>query len=473
MLNAPTAPTVELINLEVMSIADQEWQRKINILRDYYEGKQGTKVPSRLLEFMPSINQGFDFSLNVCSVIIQAVTEHLNVRTWDSKNQTVAEWAANVWMQNGMDALQDDVHESALVESCHYVIVSWDNDKARPVWTPTRAFTSAETGGDDFGCRVFYTQNDPNQDPLYAVKKWTEVDTYGRTIEYKTVYFPERIEKYYRINGVQWLPRATEGESWPVPWVDDAGQPLGIPVIEFINKRGASELEDILGIQDAANKTGIDTLISSDSTAFRIYVALGWIPTSDGQPPKEDGSNIAQVEPGTILASTAPPGSASFTAIDPPAQTIQSLIDLTQQIVVWGAVMTGTPPSRVITTKLIASDETLKQQEEPLESRVALRRALFGRKWVMCMDLSRKLQNMYGEETIPEDAVNPLWGSRLSVDKADLEAAKSKKELGIPKTQIWRELGYSEAKIAEMLVLSQQEEQTTEQGVQDGQDATE
>ena len=459
-------PSVDLKNLEVLDSIETARQKKIILAREYYFGDQGAKVTDRLKEFMPSLASGFSFSLNFISVVIQAVTEKLNVKGFDSTDTTLIEWAEDVWAQNNMDAIQDDVHESTLLDGEHFVIVSWDNNQDRVRWTPVETWTSGDIGGNDFGCRMFYPQADTNLDPILAVKQWSEIDEDGKITNFRTIYFPEKIEKWIRTEG-DWVHRIEQEKDeegnlvdseWPVPWTDDEDQPLGIPVMHFLNKRGLSEVEDVMAPQDAINKSALDTLISSDQTAFRIYVSLGWIPTTDGLAPKEDRSNWAEIEPGKIIGTTRPKTEASFEAIEPPEESIRGLSEVAQTFIIWVALTTGTPVTRVITTKLIASDETLKQQEEPLNNKVALRRSLLTRPWLKCLEMSRKLQNVFGEKSVDtEKKLSLIWGGRLNPTVDELEAMAKKKDLGIPEEQIWRELGYSSLKIAEMKKMRAEE----------------
>ncbi len=447
-------PSVDLMNLEVLDRTETERQKKIVKLREYYYGDQGAKVTDRLKEFMPSLASGFEFSLNFISVIIQAITEKLNVKGFDSEDAALIEWAEDVWTKNNMEAIQDDVHESALLEGEHFVIVSWDNEKRYPRWTPIETWTSSEVGGTDYGCRIFYPQGNTNLDPILAVKQWSEMDDEGKITDFRTVYYPDRIEKFQRTDTIEWQHRQDpDDEEWPIPWTDDEDQPLGIPVIHFQNKRGMSEVEDTMAPQDAINKSALDTLISSDQTAFRIYVSLGWIPTTDGQAPKEDRSNWAEIEPGTVIGTTKSKTEASFEAIEPPQESIRGLSEVTQTFIIWTALTTGTPVTRVITTKLIASDETLKQQEEPLNNKVALRRSILTKPWLQCFEMSRKLQLLYGDPgTTPDmkSVLSLIWGSRLHPSVEELKAMTEKKNLGIPEEQIWREMGYSSKLIARM-----------------------
>ena len=68
----------------------------------------------------------------------------------------------------------------------------------------------------------------------------------------------------------QWEPYRDNGDAtWPLPWVDAKGAPLGIPVIEFANPAG-SEIDQIIGLQNALNKTWLDLIAAADASGFPI-----------------------------------------------------------------------------------------------------------------------------------------------------------------------------------------------------------
>jgi hypothetical protein len=301
-----------------------------------------------------------------------------------------------------------------------------------------------------------YTQNDPNQKPLYATKLWSEMipDVDGRNSlrQRRTVYFPDRIEKYVMGNDGKWLPYSDveDEDVWPIPWVDVMEKPLGIPVIHFKNKGLRCEAWDAIPLQDAINKELVDLLMAGDATAFRIFVALGFIPTTDGQQPKEDRSNWQRIEPGEVVATTKEAPGASFDAID--GADLEPLQNLVHQLVMWLAMVTETPITRYTTTKLIASDETLKEQENPLLSRVAVRQVLFGSAWTNCMKMARKLENLWGVDKLDETVeLKPQWReAQVRGETEKLTNLGLKKNLGIPQSQLWKEAGYDQATITKM-----------------------
>jgi hypothetical protein len=455
------ADAVEIAYLEALDEQEQAFQRQVVAARKYHMGEHNVKLTDRLKQFLGKDFNGFEFRMNVVQSVSRSVVEKLGIIGFDSEDPDLIEWAQKVWGVNNMDAVQDDIYDAALCDGAHYVIVDWPVDGEYPRWLPQQYYTSTEVGGDGLGCFIRYEQDDPNLDPIVGVKIWTDkID--DKQVQRRTLYFPDRIEKYARTgSGGDWQPIMDEGDSaWPIPWVDVDGNPLGVAVIPFYNKWMIPEASDAYPLQDAVNKLVVDLLSTEDQTAYRILVALGFIPTKDGLELKSDGSNALEIEPGVVVGTTKSKTEASFGAIDPPE--LAPLMDLVQQMILWLAFVTDTPVNRYITTKLIASDQTLKQQEMPLIAKVENRQKLFGRGFKMCFDMSIKLAALYGDEAFQEgESVEVLWKSAQSLMDR-LEELQLKKDLGVPPEQIWAEIGYDKEKIASWLANQAQNEPTSE-----------
>ena len=92
---------------------------------------------------------------------------------------------------------------------------------------------------------------------------------------YLDLFLPDRIEKYSKkdSNG-KWEPRKdAPDELWPIPWVDDDGQPLGIPIIEFCI--GKSDLEDALQLARNLSEGELDMLAVSRTQGFPLRYLKG------------------------------------------------------------------------------------------------------------------------------------------------------------------------------------------------------
>ena len=435
---------VSLSYLEALSEADAAIMRQVVAARKYHGGKQGVLLTERLQQFLGQGFGGFEFRLNVARTVVTAVTEKLGVVGFDATDVGAIAWAQALWKANGLDALQNDIFDAALRDGAHYVIVDWPEGAEYARWLPQNRYTATEVGGDGCGCFVVYPQDDPNLIPTVAVKYWTEMLDH-RPTQRRNLYYPDRIEKWARTGGGgDWTAFQDPGdEEWPISWVDGNGKPLGIAVIPFYNKDLALEAADAIPIQDAINKEVVDLLSTEDQAAYRVFVALGFIPTSDGQDLKKDRSNALEIQPGIVVGTTKPKSEADFKVIE--AADLRPFMDLVQQSVMWLALVTNTPVSRFITTKLIASDETLKEQEGPLVAKVENRQKLFGHSFRQCFELSARLTQLYAPGT-PAGSVDVIWKSAQSL-KDRLEELKYKMDLGVPQSQLWTELGYGQDKI--------------------------
>lgn len=456
---------VDMAILEGMLNDMLEDHKMIVLARRYHLGDQDVHLDSRMQEFLDLHSGSNPFRLNICKTVVNALSDELTVVGFDTNEaadaqgiKKQAKWATDVAAQNRMDALQGDVHLAAFRDRETFVIVDWDENNNRPRFTHNSRFTDVAADGNGQGCWMVYENDDPNQPARCAVKQWTEIH-YDKSwqpefITRRNVYYADRIEKWLYDGGwrhyidadvqVEVDEDGATPEAWPVPWVDNDGKPLGIPVIHFKNKGLMPEAWDAIPMQDAVNKSLVDVLATSDMSAFSLLAALGFYPTTDGQAPKADGSNLLSIKPGSWIGTTKSKNDADVkkiegTDVTPAINALKDLIVLTAQI-------TDTPVSRFVVSGQVAGEGTLKEQEQPLKKKASDRRVIIGNGWEDCMVMARKLENLYGDGGLDETVnFSTLWAHRETLDEL-----KQKKELGVPEETIWREMGYSEAQIAEM-----------------------
>ncbi len=468
----PTSGIHDLAELAFAAFQAQDElfrQRAIVKARKYHAGIQGTFLTDRLRQFLNLGANSPEFRLNVTRQVVTAVTERLlvggfaapgaEIEAEGKRTNPQTSWAWELWQANRMDAKQDEVHEGALRDGEYFVIVDWDAKNKRPRFTPHARYCDAEVGGDGEGCRTFYENDDPNQPVKYAIKRWTENLSEvagsselgsGKARQRMTLFFSDRIEKY-ALDGSRWTQvKDAPEEASPIEWRGADMQPLGIPVIHFKNKALQCEAWDAIPLQDAINKSLIDLLGAADLTAFRILFTLGWIATTDGKEPKDDGSNLLHIAPGQLIGTTKSKNEAGVDVVEP--ANLGGLIELTQSLILWLAGVTDTPPSRFQMTRQVAAEGTLKQQMEPLLAKTRYRQALMGNGWEDCMAMARRIWNRYAgsDKTLDEQPqFITQWASTGTRDIADRVAEMTaKKETGIPDEQLWREWGYTEEEIA-------------------------
>ena len=458
-------------------------QREIVDARIYYEGAQLIQTTDRIRALLGlSAGAEVKLKLNIIRTIVTAITERMAVKKVGAIAMTpvagddeaasaatmkLAAWADRTWALNALDVIQDEVYTDAVNEGEGFIVVDWDKDHARPRFIPHPRYTDPtvssvqagdkknprETGaGDGFGCKIFYANDDPNQDVIRASKRWREELGAGKARLRLTEYYPDRIEKYV-VEGAKLTPIRDEGDAaWPLPWVDGAGEPLGVPVFHATAAAMRPGAIDAWGAQDAIVQAFIDLLAGNRIAAFRIFKAFGFYPTTDGQDPKSDRSNWLALEPGAIIGTRSKgPQDAAFEPID--GASPAAFLDTLDKLIYYAATTTDTPLSRFQMTGQVASEATQKEYKEPLLARILRLQTRIGVAWSQAFGMALKLERLYGDAILPEGAsFDVMWHplEKRSIDDLGKEAS-AKKASGVPEETIWREVwGYSEEQIAAM-----------------------
>lgn len=457
----------DLSYLEYLAADEKAYQRMIVRARKYHAGDQPVELTDRMLEFLGLSGSDPAFILNVARLVVMAAAERLKVTGYDSDEEPsgedgvkpLAAWAWERWQQNRMDGVQDELHTGAIRDGEYFLLIDGDDLNKRARFTPHQRYTDAqEAGGDGYGVRVFYENENESGPIAYATKHWTEKRTVRDGAQIKRVavkrmniYWPDKLERYELIKH-EWQ------EIGVVDWRDRAGAPLGVPIVHFRNPDQRCEAADAWPIQDAINKAFVDLVAAEDIAALGILVTLGFFPTTDGQPPREDGSNALLIQPGAFISTTKGPGDADAKRLQ--GENLEQLITAIQSKIQWLAGVTSTPPARFQVTGQIARAETLKEQETPLLAKLAPKQTLFGNAWEDAMYMARRIENTFYGGALPEDIIlSTQWGPIATRDeKNEREALILERDLGVPRKKLWAKMGYSQWEIAEMEAMKLEED---------------
>jgi len=347
-----------------------------------------------------------------------------------------------------MDTYSIIVHRRALRDGQGYLIVDWDAKNAVPRWKANSRY-DGDTGV------TFHT--DANDVPFMAVKYWRRddilEDDYGALR--RTIYLPDRI-MFYRQDaaGVYgWRPiDAQEGPAvqWWTDTMQEGGNPLGLACIEFKNPSGESEIESIIGLQNALNKLVLDMLAAGDATGFQMLAVsytqpLGGAVTDDDDETTDD----LRIAPGRIIElgdgakiTNIPPGDLS--------QLLKAIDSITGFI----AASTRTPQYylRPFGGADVPSGEALKQLESALVSRATERQAQFATSWVEALRVGARLWLAMGGGGLDAEAgMSTTWdAAAVRNELYDTQVATGEQALGIPEEVLWqRRLGYSPSDVEE------------------------
>jgi hypothetical protein len=444
----------QLAYLEWQKTAELERQKEVKRSRDYYEGEQVITLTARMLKLLGlTAADKMTYRLNIIRTIVRAITERLSVQGFDSNDDTIRTWAEATWRANLLNIKQDSIYDGSVNEGESFVLVDWVEGGQYARFIPHPRYVDPQADGDGFGCKVMYENDDINQPVMYAVKRWREELGQGKVRSRLTRYYPDRIEKY-ALDG-EWKPFKDDGDTaWPIPWVDKGGLPLGVPVFHFMNPDERPEAIDAWGPQDGLINAFVDLMAGNRVGAFRILVALGFVPTTDGKPLNADASNALQVEPGMVLGTTKGPNEVSFNALE--GTTPTAFLETLDKIIYFAAITTDTPISRFQITGQVSSAETQKEYGKPLVGKIEKRQERFGAAWADAMMMALKLHRLYGQNAPAETQdQSPLYARWLPAQERTLADRQTQttamKAAGFPEEEIWRQAwDYSDQEIAEL-----------------------
>lgn len=289
---------------------------------------------------------------NIPRLAVTALSERLRVTGFRTSDDDSAVWSD--WTRNDLDQLSGVAHREALTLGRSYAIV-WADTFGRPQTTIESA-------------RQVTVLRDPaTREVLAAIKRW-ETD---RTTE-AMVYTAEAITHMR----AQTVGATTAGFST----VEVLENPLGVvPVVPFINgdrllDDGVSEIEDLIPLVDALNKTLADLMVSSEYVGRPRRWATGIELEED-----EDGNATNPIPEGPrAMVSESP--DTKFGQL--PAADLGSY-EASVRIILGQIMAVSALPSHYIgiTTSNPASADALRASEASLTARAEARQSQFGRPW--------------------------------------------------------------------------------------------
>ncbi len=236
-----------------------------------------------------------------------------------------------------------------------------------------------------------------------------------------------------------------EGEAavWPVPWLDAKGDPLGIPIFHLRNKPkgrdfGRSELHSVIPQMTYLTKQLVDLAEILDyqgaGQTWATGVAAGAKFTASA---------------GTVWTTTNQ--EARFGRFEPvnPQGTLEAIEQTLRRV----SARSQTPLHQLMTGGQNPTGETQRAANAPLYRKAADRETSYGGVWVDAWEMAIKLQRKHVPSFKAPDQVKltASWKAPDSNDpQGDLDAAESKKRLGVSQHTILTELGYDPEKEKEL-----------------------
>jgi hypothetical protein len=478
--------------------------------RDYYAGDHELLLNADQKAFLAGVigKDGGDWPVdNKCRKVVDKVRARLNVVGWrDASGAEVrfdgeAETAAGVlaaavdwWAASDMDRWEGELYKATLRDAEGYLVV--DHDGARP------RFTLAERWDGASGVVVRYADTLKTR-PVYAVKYWSDVDpsteatttpgtTYGvgptserdtwslaipLGVQRATIYTPSAVYKYakltersrprYDVAGPNtddgWTPIRDAGDlAWPISWRDGRGRPLGLAIVPFISPRG-SLIEQVIGLNNALNKTNIDLIAVADQQGFGNLVAeypgaLPSQPTNGSEiDPAGDGYGM---RPGRVIEI------AKGTLKKLEADDMTGLLALARHFTVSIASNADIPLHEFVPVSgEVPSGAALQMLDSALAMQADECAVWLGSAWRQSMDLAQRLAAVYGPAIGEPTTLTPIWAPTSYVDPTSEEANKTAMatrvkaftDAGMPLAIALKHEGWTDEQILELLAAKERE----------------
>jgi len=279
-------------------------------------------------------------------------------------------------------------------------------------------------------CHIEYDSNNPHE-KLWAAKMWQDGPWY------LTLYYPERIE-YYDTKGNDVTSykafQLRDGEQNP------ADNPYGvIPVFHFRRDRRsiASELVNVLPIQDAVNKLIADMMVAAEFGAFKQR----WIiSNSDTDVLKNKPNEIWNIPAGDGVGQQVSVGQFEATELTNYIESIASKVNAISAI-------SRTPHHYFFSSGGVPSGEALIALEAPLNKKALRLAGILGRTWQRVAQFLLLLQGVSVDVQDIEAIFEPV---QTVQPRTEAEIREINVRSGIPLETTLRMQGWTQEQIEQM-----------------------
>lgn len=447
--------------IHLQAIVDRQANNaaEVRALRAYYDGDHPVLLTQRQQEYLGKLlSEGeFVFAHNLIRTIIDTLRERLQVTGFsvngataddgDEGDAATAKLLWEWWTANRMNSQQNRLYKRALRDGYSYIMVDYDAAAMRPRLTLHHRDDGSE------GVMLHRDPSDANR-VIMANRYFSTFDPLrpGETgRQRKTTYLPHEIRKYIAGRNGGWESVQDEGDNtWPIPWRDSSGAPLGIPVMEFENPDG-SEVRQVIGLQNALNKAWLDLLAAADASGFPLlaiqYTGENFGVASDDA--NLSGADELRFAPGrAIEVDNATVNRLAASDLSPMIDTLWAITSA-----IAGVSRTPQYYLRPIGGSDVPSGEALKQLESGLVKRAEERQLVFGQSWADVMQMCVKVEQTFGTQLAGVDAGNltiaTQWqDANVRNEEAESRTAAAHAALGVPEAIIWQRLGYTPEEIA-------------------------
>jgi len=380
---------------------------ELKVWREYSRGRQSQPLSADQKRHLAGLTT-HRFADNVCHKVLAIGASRLELTGFTVDNEPVRTFLAGLWTKSHLADLQYDAHYATYRDGNHAALLGWQvTDGVNGDGAPTRTgrVTIQRERWWDGTAGVFVAYGDDGL-PVYAVKEFALADGRKTPLTRRTVYFPDRIERYVQEGkGWRFFPLPTDGPDATgiVPWLKKDGSPLGIPVVHFANGSdddapyGISDLDGgVIGLQDQINDLHWDIVAAARMAGYQMYTATG-VST-----PKDANGNDRplRVGPGMVLRTDNANGRFGVLQAGDMSQLIETL-----RVKVQTVASNTMTPEHYIGGGDWPSGAALVRADMPLVAKTELGAKSLGPAWQTVAHRATELANAYGSERLDEDAL--------------------------------------------------------------------
>lgn len=373
---------------------------------------------------------------NWLPLVVDAVAERLTVQGFRFGDEDADADAWAIWQANNLDAESQLAHQEALIFGRSYALV-WADDQGRPRITveSARQVTVTHAAGD-------------RRRRSAGLKRWLDDDGHARA----TLFLPTEVHRFKSARKVAGLGMGNDLISVPIDWdhLETLKNPLRVvPVVPLVNRpsildggAGTSEIEAVIGLQDALNKLLSDLLVASEFSAFRQKWATGPTDPETNQPVEPYSAAVTRLWVSEDDRTRF--GSFESTGLDNYTGAIEALV---QHV----ASQTRTPPHYLNPSADRLSGESIKAAETGLVSKVKRAQLSFGESWE---EVERLGFAVLDDPRATVAAAETIWADpEVRTESEHVDATVKKLAVEVPVEQLWADLGYSPQQVEQFRTM--------------------
>jgi hypothetical protein len=374
-----------------------------------------------------------NFAFNFCALIVDSVAERMTVEGFRMGDEPESDKAARlIWQRNGMDAASKLAHAESLAGGVQYALV-WpvDGKASITIESPEECYVEVDSAD--------------------RRKRLAGIKSYRDEVEQADIdelWLPDRWYKF--------RSRAGAGKR---ELIQEGRNPLGVvPLIPIIPRPGttanrayASQIAPVAPMQDTLNKIIADMLVASEFAAFPQRYATGLELAEDEARP---GQPKIPWRVGVDRMLTNPEEGGRFGAF--PAADLSNYVNVAQMVVQNMAVVSRVPFHYFLLNGGQApSGEAIQSAEAGLIAVVRACSTFVGEAWEEVMRLALEAE---GQPVDPDKLTETMWAEPAYRSEAVVvDAAVKKDGLGVPREQLYADIGYSQTEIARFRAMRARE----------------